>query len=39
MQTLAIITAMREEAEQIISRFSLTNTHNLQNISFFEGIF
>ena len=39
MKTIAIITAMREEAEIIISRFSLVKTKNLTNISVFEGEF
>ncbi len=39
MKTVAIITAMREEAEIIISRFALKNSQNLKNISVFEGEF
>ena len=39
MKTIAIITAMREEAEIIVSRFSLVKTKNLTNISVFEGEF
>ncbi len=39
MKTVVIITAMREEAEIIISRFALKNSQNLKNISIFEGEF
>lgn len=39
MKTIAIITAMREEAEIIVSRFSLKNSKNLKNITVFEGEF
>lgn len=39
MKTVVIITAMREEAEIIISRFALKNSKNLKNISVFEGEF